>query len=478
MRILFASSECMPFIKTGGLADVAGTLPKAMAELAKENEIRVILPKYRRIPEKFRYNMRHVFDTWIHLGWRSQYLGIDEYVLDGVTYWFVDNEFYFGGDYVYGEGDFETERFCFFCKAVMESLPRLGFMPDVIHCNDWQTGWIPLLVRQYGIRPDYSGIKTVFTIHNLRFQGVGSRMFVDDLLALGQDALDRIEYSGGASAMKAGLMYCDRITTVSPTYAHEILTPEYGETLDCVLRDRAGDLCGILNGISTTLYDPMTDREIAVNYDKDSLEGKEKCKKALLRELGLAEDTSRPLVAVISRLTDQKGVDLISWLLPKIMNEGAQAVVLGMGDRHYEELFGRLSWENPSFAFRCEMNDALSRRIYAGADIFLMPSRFEPCGLSQMLALRYGCIPVVRETGGLADTVKPYNKFENSGNGFSFCGYSFNSFDFVTELALELFRDKERWHDMVVRAMECDFDWRVSAGKYLDLYRGVIGRWA
>ena len=478
MKILFAASECLPFIKTGGLADVAGTLPKAMAELAKENEIRVILPKYRRIPEQYRYNMRHVFDTWIALGWRNQYLGVDEYVLDGVTYWFVDNEFYFGGDYVYGDGDFETERFCFFCKAVMECLPRLGFMPDIIHCNDWQTGYIPLLVRQYGIRPDYAGIRTVFTIHNLRFQGIGSRAFVDDLLSLGQDALDRIEYSGGASAMKAGLMYCDRITTVSPTYAGDILTPEYGETLDCVLRDRAGDLVGILNGISNTLYDPANDRNIAVNYTKDDLSGKEKCKLAVLRELGLAEDPSRPLIAVISRLTDQKGVDLISWLLPKLLNEGAQAVVLGMGDRHYEELFGRLSWENPSFAFRCEMNDALSRRIYAGADMFLMPSRFEPCGLSQMLALRYGCIPIVRETGGLADTVAPYNKFENTGNGFSFCGYSFQSFDFVTELAMELYRDKTRWTEMVKRAMECDFDWRVSAGKYLDLYRSLIGRWA
>lgn len=475
MKILFAASECLPFIKTGGLADVAGTLPKALLEAAPKNEIRVMLPKYKRISEKYRFNMRHIFDTWIHLGWRSQFLGIDELVVDGVKYWFVDNEFYFGGDYVYGSGEFETERFCFFCKAVLESLPRLGFMPDVIHCNDWQTGYIPLLVKQYSRRPDYASIRTVFTIHNLRFQGVGGRSLVDDLLSLGQEALDRIEYSGGVSAMKAGIMYSDKITTVSPTYASEILTPEYGETLDCVLRDRAWDLSGILNGISNKLYDPANDANIAAAFDKNSLEGKEKCKLALLNELGLAQDTSRPLVAVISRLTDQKGVDLISWILPQLISQGAQAVVLGMGDKAYEEHFGFMSWDNPSFAYRCEMNDSLSRRIYAGADMLLMPSRFEPCGISQMLALRYGCIPIVRETGGLADTVKPYNKYDNTGNGFSFCGYSFHSFSFVAGLAMELYRDKTRWQQMVKRAMETDFDWRISAGKYLDLYKSIAG---
>ncbi|MBR5714368.1 MAG: glycogen/starch synthase, partial [Clostridia bacterium] len=282
-------------------------------------------------------------------------------------------------------------------------------------------------------------------------------------------------YSGGVSAMKAGIMYSDKITTVSPTYANEILTPEYGETLDCVLRDRAWDLSGILNGISNKLYDPANDANIAAAFDKNSLEGKEKCKLALLNELGLAQDASRPLVAVISRLTDQKGVDLISWILPQLISQGAQAVVLGMGDKAYEEHFGLMSWDNPSFAYRCEMNDSLSRRIYAGADMLLMPSRFEPCGISQMLALRYGCIPIVRETGGLADTVKPYNKYDNTGNGFSFCGYSFHSFSFVAGLAMELYRDKTRWQQMVKRAMETDFDWRISAGKYLDLYKSIAG---
>ncbi|MBR0135581.1 MAG: glycogen synthase [Clostridia bacterium] len=476
MKILFAASECLPFIKTGGLADVAGTLPKAIRALAPEHEIRVILPKYKRIPESTRFSMRHAFDTTIALGWRNQYLGVDELVQDGVTYWFVDNEFYFGSDMIYGSGYYETERFCFFCKAVMESLKRLDFMPDIIHCNDWQTGFIPLLVKKYGIMPDYAGIRTVFTIHNLRFQGVGDRLFVDDLLSLGQDALDRIEYSGGASAMKAGLMYADRITTVSPTYAREILTPEYGETLDCVLRDRAGDLTGLLNGISNELYDPANDPCTAAHFDAAHPEGKVECKKALLKELGLNEDASRPLLAVISRLADQKGIDLIEGLLPRLLKEGAQAVVLGMGDERYERGFAALTEREPGFAFRCEMNDALSRRIYAGADIFLMPSRFEPCGLSQMLALRYGCIPVVRETGGLADTVQPYNKYENSGNGFSFCGMDLDTFEYVTRMALDLYRNKPAWAQLVKRAMETDYDWKVSAGRYLELYREVAGK--
>ncbi|MBO4849170.1 MAG: glycogen synthase [Clostridia bacterium] len=470
MKLLFTTSECMPYIKTGGLADVAGTLPRALKELCPENEICVMLPKYRRISEEYRFSMRHVFDSRIDLGWRNQYIGVDELKKDGVTYWFVDNEFYFGGDYIYGSGDFETERFCFFCKAVMESLPRLGFMPDVIHCNDWQTGYIPMLIKQYARRPEYAGIKSVFTIHNLRFQGIGSRGLVADLLSVGQEELDRIEYSGCASSMKAGLMYADKITTVSPTYAREILTPEFGETLDCVLRDRAGDLVGILNGISNSMFDPANDRNIPMAYDRDSLIGKRACKEELLMELGLEQDPEKPLIAVISRLTDQKGIDKVRGILPKLLWEGAQAVVLGMGDRDYEDYFAWLQHESPNFEFRCEMNDGLARRIYAGSDMFLMPSVFEPCGLSQLLALRYGSIPIVRETGGLADTVTPYNRFENTGNGFSFSGHSFESFAEVVGLAVGTYYDKPAWEGLVKRAMSADFDWRVSAEKYMLLY--------
>ena len=475
MKILFAASECIPFLKTGGLADVAGTLPKAITELKQDADIRVILPKFGRIPEKYRYNMRHVFDTTIYLGWREQYLGIDEYVLDGVTYWFVDNEHYFGrGDYVYGYGDFETERFCFFCKAVMESLKRLDFMPDVIHANDWQAGYIPLLVKQYAKSPDYSRIRTVFTIHNLKFQGWGQRGLVGDLLSLGQDELDRIEYGGGASAMKAGLLYSTKITTVSPTYAREILSPEYGETLDCIMRDRAGDLVGILNGISNTLFDPATDPNIPRHYTAENLAGRTACKKALLKELGLEQDVKKPLFAMISRLTDQKGMDHVLRIMPEILANGGQAVILGMGEDRYENACRHLDWESPNFAFRAEMNDALARRIYAGADIFLMPSAFEPCGLSQLLSLRYGCIPLVRETGGLADTVQPYNKYEKKGNGFSYWGREFDSFRDVVYLALNTYKNKREWNTIVRRAMACDFDWHVSAGKYLDLYRSIL----
>ena len=470
MKILFAASECVPFIKTGGLADVAGTLPKAITELGSDNEIRVILPKYKKIPEKYRYNMRHVFDTWINMGWRSQFLGIDEYVLDGVTYWFVDNEFYFGGDWVYGYGEFETERFCFFCKAVMESLRMLNFIPDVIHANDWQTGYLPLLVHEYAKRPDYSNIRTVFTIHNLRFQGWSPRGLVDDLLSLGADALGDIESGGSVSAMRAALKYSTKISTVSPTYAKEILTPEFGESLDGMLRWRAGDLVGILNGISTKLFDPMTDEAIAKHYDANTLTGKHACKKALIKELGLENNDKKPLFAVISRLTDQKGMDKVLGILPELLNKGCQAVVLGMGDERYERDFGRLAEESPNFVFRAEMNDGLARRIYAGADVFLMPSEFEPCGLSQLMALRYGCIPLVRETGGLADTVIPYNRFEKTGNGFSFWGRGWDSFRDVVLLSLEVYANKREWNALVRRAMACDFDWRVSAKKYLELY--------
>lgn len=473
MKVLFVSSECLPFIKTGGLADVAGTLPKAITELKNEVTIRVMLPKFKQIPEKYRFNMRHVFDTKITLGWREQYLGVDEYVLDGVTYWFIDNEYYFGTDYIYGYGDFETERFCFFCKAVMESMKRLDFMPDIMHLNDWQTGFLPLLVHEYGKSPDYADIKTVYTIHNLKFQGWGQRGLVGDLLSLSPEALDRIEYGGGVSAMKAGLMYCNKITTVSPTYAKEILSPEYGETLDCVMRDRAGDLVGILNGISNTLYDPANDPAIAAPINAKTVGGKLACKKALLKELGLEPDAKKPLFALISRLTDQKGCDLVLRILPELLERGAQAVVLGMGEERYEQAFNHLEWESPRFAFRREMNDALARRIYAGADIFLMPSAFEPCGLSQLLSLRYGCIPLVRETGGLADTVVPYNKFENTGNGFSYYGRDYNSFRDVVYFALETYEDKKAWKALVKRAMACDYDWKNSAERYVELYRSL-----
>ena len=470
MKILFAASECFPFIKTGGLADVAGTLPKAIQELGGDNEIRVILPKYKKIPEKYRFNMRHLYDTWINIGWRSQFLGVDEYVLDGVKYWFIDNEFYFGGDWIYGYGEFETERFCFFCKAVMESLKALDFLPDVIHANDWQTGYLPLLVHEYGKRPDYANIRTVFTIHNLRFQGWSPRGLVDDLLSLGSDALDGIESGGSVSAMRAALKYSTKISTVSPTYAKEILTPEFGESLDGMLRWRAGDLVGILNGISNTLYDPMTDAALARHYDAKSLPGKLACKKALIKELGLEKDEKKPLLAVISRLTDQKGMDKVLGILPELLDKGAQAVVLGMGDERYERDFSRLALESPNFVFRAEMNDALARRIYAGADIFLMPSEFEPCGLSQLLSMRYGCIPLVRETGGLADTVRPYNRYEKTGNGFSFWGRGWDSFRDVVHLALDVYKNKREWNALVRRAMACDFDWRQSARKYVELY--------
>lgn len=480
MRVLFAASECIPFIKTGGLADVVGTLPKALAAMGAD--ARVILPKYRRIAEKYRNAMHHVFDTTISLGWRNQYLGIDCLEADGVIYYFVDNEFYFGEDYIYGSGDFETERFCFFCSAALEALPKLDFIPDILHCNDWQTGFIPLLQStQYKRLPDYRSIKTVYTIHNLRYQGICNHMLADDLLSIGSEALQRIEYSGGASAMKAGIAYADKLTTVSPTYAKEIRTPEYGETLDCDLRLRENDLLGILNGIDNTLYNPWTDKDTAVRYSKNapygkpggsSPRGKLRCKQAILKELGLYGDMDAPLLAVISRLADQKGIDLVVESIPHFMEKGCRMVVLGMGEKHYESFFSECEKLYPNkFAFRSVMDDALARRIYAGSDIFIMPSVFEPCGLSQMFALRYGCIPVVRETGGLSDSVFAYNKFEDSGNGFSFKNYSAEELIAVTDMALELYvNDKDAWLRLIKRAMATDYDWGRSAKEYLRLY--------
>ncbi len=476
-RILFAASECLPFIKTGGLADVIGTLPRALA--ARGCDVRVIIPKYGRIPDEYRSRMRHVFETTITLGWRNQYLGVDSLEEGGITFYFVDNEFYFKS-YVYGEGEFEAERFCYFCVAVMESLPHLGFFPDVIHCHDWQTGYIPLLQRsRYHRLPDYRDIKTVFTIHNLRFQGLSSFGRVEDCLSLGSDVLSTIEYSGGASAMKAAILYSDRITTVSPTYAREIMTPEHGETLDCLLRCRADDVSGILNGIDNDLFNPWTDRAIASRYSKNSIygpknaktpQGKARCRMALMQELGL--DNEGPIAAVVSRLTGQKGMDLIAGIVPRLLEAGANLVVLGMGEPRYEQLFNACAERYAGrFAFCSEMNDTLARRIYAGSDMFLMPSAFEPCGISQLIALRYGCVPIVRETGGLADTVQAYNRYEDTGNGFSFANYSAEELWMVTRMALDVYHgEPEAWKRLVKRCMECDNGWGRSAGSYIELY--------
>ena len=478
MKILIVASECVPFIKTGGLADVVGALPAAESKLGAE--VSVMIPKYSRIPEDLKSEMEHVADFSINLGWRSQYVGVELIRRSGMNYYFLDNEYYFKQDYVYSEGDFETERFCWFCRAVLETLMRLDVVPDVIHLNDWQTGLIAmLLAEQYRVVPAFSRVKTVFTIHNLRYQGLMNPLFVNDLLSLGQNALARIEYYCHANALKAGVVYADAVSTVSPTYAKEITTPMYGETLDGLLASRRDGITGILNGIDRKAYNPWTDKNLACRYSKNSISGKQKCKAALQKELGLAADPDAPIAAVISRLTNQKGLDLVDSVLPGLLDLGAQIVILGMGDRWLEDRFSGLANSEAGrrrIAFRCEMNDGLARRIYAGSDLFLMPSAFEPCGLSQMFALRYGTLPVVRETGGLADSVRPYNKYTDEGNGFSFRNYSANELYNACRDAIELYcSDRGAWNRMVRRAMETDLGWDESARKYLELYSRLIG---
>ena len=467
----------MPFIKTGGLADVVGTLPAALKK--KGMNVSVIIPKYSRIPEKYRFAMEHITDFTIRLGWRNQYVGVDKLSLNGIDFYFADNEYYFKQDYVYTDGDFEAERFCWFARAVPEIMQRLSLIPDILHLNDWQTGLIAMLIKtQYAQSEEWSKVRTVFTIHNLRYQGLMNPLLINDFLGIGQETLESIGYFSCANAMKAGIIYSDAVTTVSPSYAQEIQTPLYGETLDGLIRTRADAVTGILNGIDRKSYNPWSDKAIPSRFSRNSPAGKHKCKAALQKELGLTEDAGRPVIAMVSRLTAQKGLDITAEALPGIIDLGAQVVILGMGDAYYENVFEAMQQaRGGSFVFRKEMNDALARRIYAGSDMFLMPSAFEPCGISQLLALRYGALPVVRETGGLKDTVIPYNKFTGEGNGFSFRNYSSDELYSTVKTAAELFyNEKEVWAQLVKNAMTCNFGWENSALQYKELYSGLTDK--
>lgn len=475
MVVTFVSSECTPFIKTGGLADVVGTLPQALSKLGIKTS--VIIPKYSRIPESFRYTAEHVAEFYVSMGWRSQYVGVDKLSLNGIDFYLADNEYYFKQNYIYSDGNFETERFCWFCRAAMEIMSRCDMIPDILHLNDWQTGLIPMLLEeQYRFDARWSNVKTLLTIHNLRYQGLMNPQLVNDMLGVGQCALEKAEYYCNVNALKAGIVYANMISTVSPTYAEEIKSPVYGETLDGLLRTK--DIRGILNGIDVNSYNPWTDKALAARYSKRNTSGKQRCKLAIMEELGLEVDANAPLIAVISRLTNQKGLDLFEAVIPGLIDLGAELIVLGMGDGHYEQRFAAEQAYNPRrFQFRSEMNDELARRIYAGADIFLMPSAFEPCGLSQLFALRYGCIPVVRETGGLADSINPFNRFTGEGNGFSFKNYSANELYNAARDAIFLYRDfKVEWQKLVVTAMSCDFSWRRSADRYKAVYGELCGK--
>ena len=475
MQIVFASAECAPFVKTGGLGDVAGSLPAALVRAGAE--VIVMVPKYATIKDEYKAQMEHFADFYVSLGWRNEYCGLEKLEHDGVTYMFIDNERYFARDYPYGFFD-DGERFAFFSKAITESLQHLpaGFECDILHCNDWQTALAPVFLREfYQGLPLYDRVKTVFSIHNVAFQGQFSDTVMEDILGVAHIPAAASQLRCDACSvnyMLGALRYADAITTVSPTYAGEIQTPEFGEGLDGVLRERSYALQGILNGIDVAGFDPATDKRIAANYTVEDRSGKAVCKAKLQEELGLEVRDDRPLMVMVTRLTRQKGMDLVMYALDRILAGGVQVAVLGTGDRDYEDGLRYFQDKYPgTMAARIEFDPALSQRMYAAADMFLMPSKFEPCGLSQIIAMRYGTLPIVRETGGLKDTVIPYNEFTGEGTGFSFSNFNGDEMGDAVFRAARLFWDnRDAWNQLVTQAMSQDFSWTRSADKYLDLY--------
>lgn len=478
MRVLYVSSECVPFIKTGGLADVAGSLP---VELNRQGaDVRVVLPKYRLIDPYWRERMTHVTEFPVLFGSGSLYCGVETLVDSGVTYYFVDNEDMFSGDAIYGDGMLEGYRFAFFCRAVAEMLLHIDFIPDVLHLNDWQTGLLAAMLRtQYLGEPRFAQLRIVFSIHNLRYQGIfdwpsmNARLGFDERLF----TPDYLEFYGSLSCMKAGLVFADHINTVSPTYAREIRTAYYGERLDGLLRARGEAVSGILNGIDRTIFDPATDRFLAAHFSLDDMAGKAEQKQLLQREMRLAERPEVPIIAMISRLTTQKGLDLLERVLTDILRMDVQLVLLGDGERRFIDLLNWAAWRYPGqVGTYIGLNEGLAHRTYGGSDLFLMPSQFEPCGLSQMIALRYGSVPVVRETGGLCDSVIPYNRYTGEGTGFSFANYNAHEMLFTLERAVRYYyEDKPMWESLVRRGMEADFGWAASARTYLSLYGTLTG---
>lgn len=478
MKILYAAAEVEPFAKTGGLADVMGALPK---ELVKKGvDARVILPKYGAIPHTFVEQMNFIGYIFVQLGWRNQYCGVFSLVHGGVTYYFIDNEYYFGGSYIYGYGDQEVEKYAFFCKAVLSVLKTIDFRPDIINANDWHTGMIPVLLNAYFQNdPYYHGIRSVFTIHNLMYQGVCGIAQAKELLGLDESYFtpDKLEFYGGCSFMKGGIVFSDLVTTVSPTYRDEIQYPYFGEKLDGLLRARADSFYGIVNGIDCDVYNPRTDDYIAHNYGKKRVyDAKTLNKLDLQRTVGLPEDSGKFVVGVVSRLTDQKGFNLLECVMDEMCSLGLQLVVLGTGDTRYEDMFRHYRYvRGDCVAAQIKFDNALAHKIYAGCDAFLMPSLFEPCGLSQLIAMRYGTLPIVRETGGLKDTVNPYNQFTGDGNGFSFAHY--NAHDMLNTVAYAqwvYYNQREGWNHLIYNAMMSDFSWDASANNYIYIYEKIL----
>lgn len=475
-NILFAASECVPFIKTGGLADVVGTLPKMFNK--EEFDVRVIIPNYTCIPDKYRNSFKYVTHFYMELGHRfdSVHVGIMEYELDGIKFYFVDNEFYFGGAKPYADTRYDIEKFTFFSKAVLAILPVINFRPDVIHCHDWQAALIPVFMKTiYAGNSFYSNTKTIMTIHNLRFQGIWDVDTFKYLTGLPDYMFtpDKLEYKKDANMLKGGIVYSDYITTVSNTYAGEIQSWEYGEGLDGLLRARNRTLCGIVNGIDYEAYNPSKDKDIAKTYNSKTFrKAKEANKLALQEELGLSKDENKFVISIISRLTDQKGLDLVKYVLDQICDEFTQFIVVGTGDEQYENLFKHYQWKYKGrVSANIFFSEPFAHKVYASSDAVLVPSRFEPCGLTQLIGMRYGTLPIVRETGGLKDTVTPYNEYENTGTGFSFANYNagelINTINYAKKV---FFENRKAWDDMVRRAMTADYSWNTSAKKYEELY--------
>ncbi len=477
-KILFAASEGVPFIKTGGLADVVGSLPGCFDR--EQTDVRVILPKYMCMRQEWKDQMKYLTHFYMDLSWRSQYVGVLELEYAGVTFYFIDNEYYFSGAKPYGNIYQDVEKYAFFSKAVLSALPLVGFKPDIIHCHDWQTALIPVYLKdKFHEGEFFRDIRTVLSIHNLRFQGVWDMKTVQDITGLDQSFFtpDKLEAYGDANYLKGGIVYADRVTTVSETYAREIQTPFYGERLDGLMRARSNVLTGIVNGIDYQEYDPKTDPFVEFNYDADTFrEEKIKNKRALQKELGLEEDETKFLVGIVSRLTDQKGFDLIAYMMDEICRQDLQLVILGTGEERYENMFRHFAWKyQGKVAANIYYSEAMSHKIYASCDAFLMPSLFEPCGLSQLMSLRYGTVPIVRETGGLKDTVIPYNEYESTGTGFSFANYNAHEMLHTIQYAMDVFyHHREEWNKLVDRGMAMDFSWNASAKKYEKLYDEML----
>jgi len=475
-KVLFAASEAAPFVKSGGLGDVIGSLPEAIS--GKDFEVSVIIPLHEGISWDFRNEMTYITTINVPLAWRNQNCGIFKYEKNGVVWYFLDNEYYFKrGDALYGCYD-DAERYAFFCSAVLEAFPHIGYFPDVIHCHDWQTALIPIYYKlKYFDKPGYHGLKTVFTIHNIEYQGVFGREIVENVLGLSMAEFENgfLEFDGAVNFMKAAIICSDRVTTVSPTYAEEIKTPEYAHGLDTILSWEAGKLSGILNGIDKKLYNPRTDKKLFCSFTKKDMSGKAKNKEELQGLLNLPKNADIPLIGMVTRLVSHKGLDLLTAIIDELLAEDIQLAIIGTGDWKYEQFLREKLWQYPyKLSVNIAFNGELAQKVYGGSDMFLMPSKSEPCGLAQMIALRYGTIPIVRETGGLYDSIKQYDKETEKGNGFTFRNYDAGEMLSKIREACELYRDKEAWNKLVENGMDADFSWKNSAKKYKELYSDLV----